>query len=104
MSNSVSRRRSGVGRVARPGMLFKRRDRNSPAITRISPPSPNRSGAANDPECRERCLAAPDLENLALPQDIGNPQRRKARLLGPEELAGTAQLQVHFGNIEAVGR
>src|ERR1700733_755836 len=33
---SVSRKRSGVGRVFKPGRLLRRRLRNSPAITRMS--------------------------------------------------------------------
>src|SRR5579863_7044860 len=33
---SVSRKRSGVGRVFKPGKLLSRRLRNSPAITRMS--------------------------------------------------------------------
>ena len=42
-----------------PGMLFNRRDRNSPAITRISPPSPGRSAAASDRGCRPPRAAVP---------------------------------------------
>ena len=57
--NSVSRSRSGVGRVARPGSVFSLRDRNSPPIIRISPPSPGRSAAASDRGCTPRRGAVP---------------------------------------------
>ena len=48
-------------------------------------------------------LAPRDFEDLAVAQDIGHPERRQPRLPGPEELAGAAQLQVHFGNVKPVG-
>src|SRR5437868_3591007 len=35
MLKRASRRRSGVGRSAWPGRVFRRRERNSPAITRM---------------------------------------------------------------------
>src|SRR5581483_3548862 len=38
-SNSVSRNRSGVGLISRPGSDFSLRDRNSPAITLIPAPA-----------------------------------------------------------------
>jgi hypothetical protein len=48
-------------------------------------------------------LAPRDLQNLAVAENISHPQRRQAGLFRAEEFAGPAQLQVHLGDVEAVG-
>src|SRR5579863_2984085 len=121
--NSVSRRRSGVGRVFKPGRLFNRRLRNSPAITRTwSPVSTHLHQAvtalpvfadvgdgqpqfvlrrwSGDERLRFRTR---QFEHLFIANDIGDAQRGKSRLLGAEEFAWTAQFQIHLSNVEAVG-
>src|SRR5260370_5581601 len=48
-------------------------------------------------------LAAGSLEELAVAQRIGDVKAEGAGLAGPEEFAGAAQLQIGFGDFEAVG-
>src|ERR1051326_5875553 len=118
-SNSVSRKRSGVGRVSCPGSVFKRRLRNSPPITRIASPHLHQAvaalpmfanvvhGAAElfgprrivDERLR---FAARYFEQLLIANDIADAQRRQPGLAGAEEFAGTAQFQIHFGDVETV--
>ena len=43
-------------------------------------------------------------ENIGIAQDVGDLQRRQARLLRPEELARPAQLQVHLRDGESILR
>ena len=45
-----------------------------------------------------------DLQNFRVAQDVRHVQRRQAGLARAEELAGTAQLQIHLGDVEAVAR
>src|SRR5713101_2683308 len=48
-------------------------------------------------------LAAGSLKELAVAQRIGDVKAEGAGLAGPEEFAGAAQLQIGFGDFEAVG-
>src|ERR1700738_2074042 len=120
MLNSVSRSRSGVGRVSRPGKAFNFRLRNSPAITRIS--AYLHQAVAALPVIAQPCDApaelirgrrmfdecfgfiAGDLEDLLIAQNTGEPQRGQPRLSRAEEFSGAAQLHIHFGDVEAVIR
>src|SRR6476619_129512 len=99
MLNSVSRSRSGVGRVSKPGSVFTTRLRNSPAMTRIlthlhQPVSPLpvrldvSHGVAKHlgiwwvlDKCH--CFRARGFQDLAISKYVGDSQRRQARLLGP---------------------
>src|SRR5436305_2018100 len=49
-------------------------------------------------------LRSRQLQHIAVTNNVCDPQRRDARLLRPKELAGTAQLHVHLGNVEPVVR
>ena len=122
-SNNVSRRRSGVGRVFRPGRLFRRRLRNSPAITRIRTPSAHLhqtvaplpvladvSYRAAQLVFRRRMsderlrFAARQFKDVFIANDVGDAQGGQPGLLGSEKFARAAQLQIHFGDVEAVAR
>src|SRR5215469_2565211 len=118
--NSASRSRSGVGRVSIPSTDFSLRLRNSPPITRMSPDLHQTVAAlpmiANKRHrvlqlpgrrriCNERLrLAARHFEHIVIANDVPDPERRKTALLGAEELPGSAQLQVHLGDVESIGR
>jgi hypothetical protein len=41
-------------------------------------------------------VAPRHFQDFAIAEDVGHPQRRQAGLLGSEEFAGAAQLQIHF--------
>src|ERR1700722_14586281 len=110
--NSVSRRRSGVGRVFKPGRLFNRRLRNSPAITRIGSPAspylhqsiaplPVFANVADRPtqvfggrRVGDECLrfAACDFQYFFVANDVGDPQRRQPGLFGSEKFSRPPQL------------
>src|SRR3954452_3116979 len=49
-------------------------------------------------------FAAGDLEDFGVAEDVGETQRGQARLFRAEELAGAAELEVHFRDVEAVRR
>src|SRR5580692_4642889 len=122
--NSVSRRRSGVGRVSKPGRLFNLRLRNSPPMTRTRSPASTHLHQAitalpvflqighRAPQfllrgrIGDECLSfsARQLEYLFIANDVCDTQSRQAGLLGPKKLAWPAQLQIHFGDVEAVAR
>jgi hypothetical protein len=48
-------------------------------------------------------FAAGFFEDLAIAAEVGDTQRRQAMLLGAEEVAGAAEVEIHFGEGEAVG-
>src|SRR5437773_854690 len=47
-------------------------------------------------------FAAGQLEDLGIANDVGDTQAQQAALLSAVELAAAAQLQVHFGDAEAI--
>src|SRR5688572_31911870 len=49
-------------------------------------------------------VAARHAQQLELLGDVGQLELRQAVLADAEELAGAAELQVHLGDLEAVGR
>src|SRR5262245_7297921 len=118
MLNTVSRRRSLVGRSAGPASERRRRERNLPAMTRtLGHP---RETVAALPLGRQEAqglaqllaaglvlgqrpgLAAGVLEKFPVAQRVRHLEAHFARLPGAEELAGAAQRQVGLGDLEAV--
>src|SRR3989338_3105317 len=47
-------------------------------------------------------LFAGSTENISVLEDVGDSELRHPALTGPEELAGTSQLQIHFRNPETI--
>src|SRR5580693_555067 len=119
--NSVSRKRSGVGRVSKPGSVFSRRLRNSPAITLILLLSCRSAHlhqsvlalpmlldvTHRSPQLllgwwiRNECLrlAARDFQYVDVANDAGDSQRRHSGLFGSEKFARPSQLQIHFRDV-----
>src|SRR6266852_1069819 len=113
--NKVSRKRSLVGRSARPFKLFRMRLRYVPAMTRIeisqclSRYAPSDSGAAilrgGCADALQRFLlrgivsqgegfAAGEFKQFAVAQGIGDVKAEVAGLAGTEKFAWAAELQV----------
>src|SRR6266446_1608403 len=122
--NRVSRKRSLVGRSARPFKLFRMRLRYVPAMTRIeiSPASADtRQVIAALPFCRQRAqdtlqrlflrgivgqgkgFAAGQFKQLSVAQRIGDVKAEVAGLASAEEFARSTKLQVSLGDFESVG-
>ncbi len=48
-------------------------------------------------------LAAGFFEDRLVTAEVGDAQGRQAVLLGAEEVAGAAEVEIHFGKGEAIG-
>src|SRR6476646_11069969 len=124
MLNSVSRSLSDVGRTPSQVGAFSRRPFNVPAITRNQLPNdqitqlpdlhepeslfPSGDQAFDAGGVGKRRAEPPrrfllrGIEHLAIADQINHAKGRQARLACAEEIPRPAQLQITFGDLEAV--